>query len=115
MVRPALKPQQEDREDTVIYVIATLTIKPETRATLIDAAKTVMETTRQEKGCLLYDLHESVSDPARLVFVEQWDSMDDLMAHGAAEHMKPWRRVVKDCMAAPTKIEIITPEKVDIR
>ena len=50
-----------------------------------------------------------------LVFVEQWETMEDLMAHGGNEHMKPWRKVVKECMTAPTKIEIITPEKVDVR
>jgi quinol monooxygenase YgiN len=103
------------REDFVIYVVATLTIKPESRAELIAAAKTVIVTTRKEKGCVLYDLHESTTDPARFVFVEQWETMEDLMAHGANEHMKPWRKVVKECMSAPTKIEIITPEKVDVR
>jgi len=99
----------------VIYVVATLTIRPETRAELIAAAKTVIGLTRKEKGCILYDLHESTTDPARFVFVEQWETMEDLMAHGANEHMRPWRKVVKECMTAPTKIEIITPEKVDIR
>jgi len=99
----------------MIYVVATLTIKPETRAELIAAAKTCIGITRKEKGCILYDLHESTTDTARFVFVEQWETMEDLMAHGANEHMKPWRKVVKECMSAPTKIEIITPEKVDVR
>jgi quinol monooxygenase YgiN len=107
--------QQKHREDFVIYVVATLTIKPETRAELIAAAKTCIGITRKEKGCILYDLHESMTDPARFVFVEQWETMEDLMAHGGNEHMKPWRKVVKECMTAPTKIEIITPEKVDVR
>src|SRR5881628_2927068 len=70
------------REDFVIYVVATLTIRPETRAELIAAAKTVIGITRKEKGCILYDLHESTTDPARFVFVEQWETMEDLMAHG---------------------------------
>jgi quinol monooxygenase YgiN len=99
----------------VIYVVATLTIKPETRAELIAAARTCIGITRKEKGCILYDLHESTTDPARFVFVEQWETMEDLMAHGGNEHMKPWRKVVKECMTAPTRIEIITPEKVDVR
>jgi quinol monooxygenase YgiN len=107
--------KQKPREDFVIYVVATLTIKPETRAELIAAAKTCIGITRKEKGCILYDLHESTTDPARFVFVEQWETMEDLMAHGGNEHMKPWRKVVKECMTAPTKIEIITPEKVDVR
>ena len=98
----------------MIYVVATLTIKPETRATLIDAAKTVIATTRKEKGCVLYDLHESVTDPARMVFVEQWETMEDLMAHGGNEHMKPWRKVVKECMSAPTRIEV-DPETYEVR
>ena len=99
----------------MIYVVATLTIKPETRAALIAGAKTCIDITRKEKGCILYDLHESTTDPSRFVFVEQWDKMEDLMAHGGNTHMKPWRAVAKECMSAPTKIEIITPEKVDIR
>ena len=99
----------------MIYVVATLTIKPETRANLIAAAETCIDITRKEKGCILYDLHESTTDPARFVFVEQWEKMEDLMAHGGNAHMKPWRAVVKECMSAPTKIEIITPEKIDVR
>ena len=66
----------KNREDFVIYVVATLTIKPETRAELIAAAKTVIGITRKEKGCILYDLHESTTDPARFVFVEQWETME---------------------------------------
>ena len=79
----------------MIYVVATLTIRPETRAELIAAAKTVIGITRKEKGCILYDLHESTTDPARFVFVEQWETMEDLTAHGSKDHMKPWRRKVK--------------------
>src|SRR3954471_21962381 len=111
----ATKINKNHREDFVIYVVATLTIKPETRAELIAAAKTVIGITRKEKGCILCDLHESMTDAARFVFVEQWETMEDLMAHGGNEHMKPWRKVVKECMTAPTRIEIITPEKVDVR
>lgn len=99
----------------MIYVVATLTIKPETRAELIAGAKVCIAATRKEQGCLLYDMHESITDAARFVFVEQWESMDHLMAHGASEHMRPWRRIVKECMSAPTRIEIITPEKVEVR
>jgi quinol monooxygenase YgiN len=111
----ARRHNKNHREDFVIYVVATLTIKPETRAELIAAAKTCIGITRKEKGCILYDLHESTTDPARFVFVEQWETMEDLMAHGGNEHMKPWRKVVKECATAPTRIEIITPEKVDVR
>ena len=36
----------------MVYVIATLTVKPDMRAELIAAAKPAMEATRQEEGCI---------------------------------------------------------------
>ncbi len=99
----------------MIYVVATLTIKPETRAELIAAAQDCMAATRKEEGCLAYDLYESVSDASKLVFVERWESADNLVPHGKSDHMRAFGRVAAKCFDAPPKIEIITPEKVDVR
>jgi quinol monooxygenase YgiN len=99
----------------VIYVVATLTVKPEARAEFIAAAIACIKETRKEPGNIAYDLHESVTDPTRMVFVEQWDSADALVPHRAAEHMKTFGRVAVRCMSAPPKIEVITPQKVDVR
>jgi quinol monooxygenase YgiN len=111
---PANEPEQ-DREDFVIYVVATLTVKPETRAEFIAAATACIRETRKEAGNIAYDLHESVTDPARMVFVEQWENAEALVPHRGAEHMKTFGRVAVKCMSAPPKIEVITPEKVDVR
>ena len=99
----------------MIYVVATLTVKPEARAELIAAAKDCIAATRKETGNIAYDLHESVTDPAKLVFVEQWENAEALEPHRKAEHMKTFGRVAVKCMAAPPKIEVITPEKVEVR
>ena len=99
----------------MIYVVATLTIKPETRADMIAAAKACIAETRKEVGNIAYDLHESVTDPAKLVFVEQWENAEALVPHRSAEHMKTFGRVVVKCIAAPPKIEIITPANVTVR
>ena len=98
----------------MIYVVATLTIKPETRAEFIAAATACIAGTRKEPGNIAYDLHESVTDPSKMVFVEQWENAA-LVPHRSTEHMKTFGRVAVQCMAAPPKIEIITPEKVDVR
>ncbi len=42
----------------MIYVVATLTIKPETRADFIAAATACIQETRKEPGNIAYDLHE---------------------------------------------------------
>src|SRR5215470_14260771 len=75
MSRPvSLTPEENAGRIFVIYVVATLTIKPETRAEFIAAATACIKETRKEPGNIAYDLHESVTDPAKMVFVEQWEN-----------------------------------------
>ena len=99
----------------MIYVVATLTIKPETRAEFIAAATACIKETRKEPGNIAYDMHESVTDPTKMVFVEQWENAEALVPHRGMEHMKTFGRVAVKCMAAPPKIEIITPADVTVR
>ena len=99
----------------MIYVVATLSVKPETRAELIEGAKACITETRKEAGNIAYDLHESVTDPTRMVFVEQWDNAEALEPHRKTEHMKAFGRIAVTCFSAPPKIEIITPADVVVR
>jgi quinol monooxygenase YgiN len=99
----------------VIYVVATLTIKPETRAEFIAAATACIQESRKEAGNIAYDLHESVTDPSKMVFVEQWENAGALVPHRTADHMKAFGRVALKCMTASPKIEVITPASVDAR
>ena len=99
----------------MIYVVATLTVKPETRAEFIAGATACIKETRKEPGNIAYDLHESVTDPTKMVFVEQWENAEALVPHRGTEHMKAFGRIAVQCLLAPPKIEIITPEKVDVR
>jgi quinol monooxygenase YgiN len=114
-VAPGQNREQNAGRNVVIYVVATLTVKPETRAEFIAAATACIKETRKEPGNIAYDLHESVTDPSKMVFVEQWKDAEALVPHRAAEHMKAFGRVAVKCMTAPPKIEVITPEKVDVR
>ena len=99
----------------MIYVIATLTVKPEMKPELFSAAKDCIAATRQEDGCISYELFESTTDPNRLVFVEQWQSAECLPLHSKSDHMKAFGRVAVKCFVAPVQVQIITPEKVEKR
>ena len=99
----------------MIYVVATLTVKPETRAELIAAATACINETRKEAGNIAYDMHESVTDPTKMVFVEQWENAEALGPHGKSDHMRAFGRVVVNCVTGPPKIEIITPANVVVR
>ena len=99
----------------MIYIVATLTVKPETRAELIAAAKAAIAETRKEPGNIGYDMYESVTDQTKLVFVEQWESAEALVPHRKTDHMRAFGRVAVNCFAAPPRIEIITPANVEVR
>lgn len=98
----------------MIYVVATANVKPEAREKFMEGARACIAETVKEKGCVLYDLHASVTDQTRFVFVEKWETREDLMAHARSDHLQAWRKVSADLVNAPTKVEIIAPEKVDV-
>jgi quinol monooxygenase YgiN len=97
----------------MLYVIATASVKPGKRNEFKQGAAACIAETRKEDGCLLYDLHESTTDPTRFVFVENWTTREALGAHARSPHLKEWRKIVQECTSAPTKIEIITPGNVE--
>lgn len=96
----------------MIYLIATLTIKPGTRETVIEAAKPCIEATRKEPGCIRYDLNADVTNPDQLVFVEQWEARSDLDSHFEQPHMAVWREGLTPHLV-DRKIEVIHPESVE--
>lgn len=96
----------------MIYVIAELRLKPGTAGKAIAAARASVAETVKENGCISYDMHQSVTDPARLVLVERWDSREALARHMETPHFKVWRAAGPE-FVAERKVEIVTPEKID--
>ncbi|NKB50818.1 MAG: antibiotic biosynthesis monooxygenase [Rhizobiaceae bacterium] len=90
----------------MIYLVATLTIKPGSLPNFIDAAKTCIEATRREAGCISYDLHQSQTDENTLVFVERWENQESLDGHFNAPHFAVWREAGGPYFTS-RKIEII--------
>ena len=98
----------------MIYAVATLFIKPEMRAELLEAAKACIVGTRKEAGNISYDLHDSVTNLSKLVFVEQWENADALDSHIKTGHFLAFAQVLEKCSTAPLKVEVITPSKVEL-
>jgi len=96
----------------MIYVVATLIVKPDSLAALHEAAMPCIEATREEPGCVAYDLHASVSNSRRVVFVEQWKSREDLESHFNAPHLKAWREASAPLIENRV-VEIIHPERIE--
>ena len=77
----------DDRPD-LLTVIAYMRAVPGKREAFRAALESLVEPTRQEKGCVNYDLYQSIQDPDLFFFYENWESEEDLDAHLAAPHMQ---------------------------
>ena len=96
----------------MIFVISTARIKPGSLDACLAAARPCIAETVKENGCIGYDVHTSITDPEKVVFVERWESRAHLDAHLTTEHFKVWRAKGAEFVVART-VEIITPERVD--
>lgn len=98
----------------MIYLIATLKIKPGSLPAILEGVAPCIEGTRKEPGNISYDLHQSVTDENTLVFVERWEDRASLEAHFETPHLIAWREAGEQFFL-DRKIEIITPEDVIVR
>jgi quinol monooxygenase YgiN len=96
----------------MIYVVATLTIKPGSLEALRAPAAACVAETRKEKGCISYELFASLDDPEKLVFVERWETREDLTAHSKQPHLVAWRDVSAPHLVE-RRIEIVHPERIE--
>jgi quinol monooxygenase YgiN len=97
----------------MIYVVTTTQVKPEAREAYIKGAKQLVAETRKENGCISHEAHTGISDPNLVVFVERWESREDLDAHARAPHLTAWREYSAPLKVSPTVIEIISDGKVE--
>jgi quinol monooxygenase YgiN len=71
-----------------ITVVATFQAKPGQEAELKKALLTLIAPTRQEAGCINYDLHQSPNEPGKFLFHENWTTKAALDAHLQNTHIQ---------------------------
>lgn len=71
-----------------ITVVATFQAKPGQETELQKALISLVAPTRQELGCINYDLHVSPEDPGKFLFHENWTSKAALDLHLQAPHIQ---------------------------
>jgi quinol monooxygenase YgiN len=85
-----------------LTVVATFQARPGKEADLRAALISLLAPTREEPGCVSYDVHQSADDPAKFLFYENWQSKEALDAHMRSPHLqKLVPRVDELCMAFP--------------
>ncbi len=87
----------------MIMVIASIRIRPGTRADYLAVLKHVTAEVRREKGCIEYlpavDLDAGIPpqilDQDVVTIIEKWENLDALQAHLGSAHMLAYREKVK--------------------
>jgi quinol monooxygenase YgiN len=62
--------------------------------------------TRSEKGCINYDLHQSVEDKSLFMFYENWKSKRDLDEHLKMPYMKSHMEKASEILVEPGEITL---------
>ncbi|ASY64007.1 hypothetical protein SJ05684_c25680 [Sinorhizobium sojae CCBAU 05684] len=96
----------------MVYVIAHLKAHAGKGDEVAALAAPLIEATRQEAGCISYDLYRKADKADTLVFVETWASRAAFDAHFAEPHLKAFQAGMADRLAE-ARIEVVHPEKVE--
>jgi len=89
-----------------ISVIVNETIKEGQLGAFLEYMREMIALTKEEDGCIAYDLYEATDGSGEIVMVELWESQESLDAHIQSEHFKrliPGTDVFK---AEPTKVKV---------
>jgi len=66
----------------------------------------LIATTRAEKGCINYDLHQDNENPAHFLFYENWESRELWQAHMGNQHLKDYMAATDGAVAEFTLSEM---------
>lgn len=70
-----------------IHVLVCITTQAGKAHKQIQAFERLAPLVRAEKGCLHYELTQSIEDENQFVLIEKWATMADLQAHDITPHM----------------------------
>jgi len=94
----------------ILTCIAKITAKEEYKETVLSELTKTITPTRQENGCINYDMHSCNDNDSVFIFHENWKSEQDLDKHLESNHIKQCFEVIGDMLAS---VEISRLTKVN--
>jgi quinol monooxygenase YgiN len=92
-----------------LHVVATIPVKAEYVDDVRAALETLVIATRDEEGCLAYDLFESAVAPGTFVTVERWVDQAAMDAHMQTPHVAAAFATAGDALAGDVAIHPLIP------
>lgn len=90
--------------NSVICITAHFNVKTEKISEAQKLLYAMLEPTRNETGCLKYDLYQDLENPERFSFIEEWETAESLESHRKTEHYQLFRSQIPDVLANPVQV-----------
>ena len=91
-----------------VDVVAHIHAKPGHEAEVRAILEGFIGPTRQENGCLRYDLFVDLTDAGKFTFIEEWSSKEALDTHGQSAHIQAGRAKFPALLREPAWVQILT-------
>ena len=88
-------------------VFAQVFVKPESVATFKSIVPFLIKKTREEKGCLAYNLFEQTENPGLFVFVEEYLNQEALDYHFSSPYLAEFGRQMDGLQTKEMIVDII--------
>lgn len=92
--------------DEKIVLFARLKVKPDCLEKAKSAALAIVAESRQEAGCINYDIHQSIEDETIFFWHETWTSKAALDEHFATPFFGEFFKIVEQVAAEPPQINL---------
>lgn len=90
-----------------INLVARLKVRDGSEEAVISAAMAIVGPSREEEGCVSYDVHQSIEDPTVFCWYETWTDKASLDAHFGYDYVKEFFEVVTAHAAEPPVITVV--------
>jgi quinol monooxygenase YgiN len=81
-----------------LTIVAKILVKPENREFVKSELLKLIDTTRAEKGCINYNLHQDNENENLFLFYENWENRDLWQIHMNNNHLVEYMKVTQDAV-----------------
>ena len=85
---------------------ARIMVKPEAIEKFISLAKTMVENSNAEQGCLTYKLYQEVGSPHSFIFYEIYENQDAVNIHNSSGHFKTFIEQMSELTSDKSQVDV---------
>lgn len=110
---PSLQQQAAvQTQDSTRMILARVYIKPGSEETFITAAKSIVESSNNEEGCISYELFQSPYEKTTFIFVEFYKNQAAIDFHFSTSYFKEFGQKIGEIIERPSEIKIFSASEI---